>query len=155
MDFIKKHKVILIILIPIVVLVLLRTLGTNHFQTDAGKHAKPSFSGSNILTPEKASQLEGQKLLIILGKDVIKHNFTASVKPISSDSVLVRKNLRLLLKHDGPVLLSSEDVAVAARVWMILSQMGRGNLYVLSEDPEPEVLKYEFRPDTLVRPELQ
>lgn len=154
MDFIKKYKVILIILIPIVILVFIRALGTNHFQTDAIKHAEPSFSGSNILTPDKVSQLEGEKLLILLGKDVIKHNFSATVKSIPPDSVMEKENIGLLLKHNGPVLLSSEDVAVATRVWMILSQMGSENLYILSEDPEPEVLKYEFRPDTMARPEL-
>jgi hypothetical protein len=154
MDFIKKYKVILLILLPVVILVLIRSLGTNHFQSDARKHAEASFSGSNILTPEKASQLEGNKLLIIFGKDVIKHNFSASVKSMSPDSVLSKENISLILKHDGPVILSSDDIAVAARVWMILSQMGSENLYVLSDDPQPEVLKYEFRPDTMARPEL-
>ncbi len=155
MNFIKKYKTILIILVPVVILVLIRSFGTNHFKADAVKHAEPSFSGSNLVTPGKASGLEGEKLLVTLGKDVIKHDFPAEIITISPEDILEKENIRKLLNHNGPVLLSSSEISVSVRAWMILSQMGAGNIYILSEDTEPEVLKYEFRPDTLARPELQ
>ncbi|HAM10500.1 MAG: hypothetical protein A2X05_05325 [Bacteroidetes bacterium GWE2_41_25] len=155
MNFIKKYKVILLILIPVVILVLTRALDTNHFRTDAKKLAEPSFSGSNIIIPDKVNQLNGEKLLIILGKDVIKHDLAGVViKIIPPDSILYKENIRLIRKHDGPVILCSAENDLAIRIWMLLSQMGIENLYILSDDSEPEVLKYEFRPDTTVKPEL-
>jgi hypothetical protein len=56
--------------------------------------------------------------------------------------------------NDGPVLLNSSEEAVSARVWMILSQLGHSNIYIVTDDPEIEVMKNKFRPDTLIRPEL-
>ncbi|HUX96422.1 MAG TPA: hypothetical protein VMV47_11890 [Bacteroidales bacterium] len=155
MNFIKKYKPIFLILLPVLILVLVRTTGINHFKTDARKHAEKSFSRSNLITAEKLSQTGGNKLIINLEKDVIKHiTSKITVKSISADSILNKQNIKLLLNHDGPVIISSSDDAVSARIWMLLSQMGVENLFILTEDPEPELLKYKFRPDTLARPEL-
>jgi len=154
MNFIKKYKTILIIIVPIVILVIIRSFGTNHFKTDARKHAEASFSRSNMLTPEKASGLDGEKLLVVFEKDVIKHNLPGETISLTPENILEKKNIRKILQHKGPVLLVSSEISVSVRAWMILSQMGAENIYILSEDTEPEVLKYEFRPDTLARPEL-
>ena len=155
MNFLKKYKTILLILLPVLILVLVRSAGLNHFKTDAWKHAEKSFSRSNLINSERLSQTEGKKLILNLGKDVIKHiPPEAMVKSVSTDSILNKQNIRLILNHDDPVIISSSELAVSARIWMLLSQMGVGNLYILTEDPEPEVLKYKFRPDTLARPEL-
>jgi len=154
MDFIKKYKAILLIVIPVIILVIFRATGTDHFSTDAQKLAEPSFSRSNIIIPGKVSQLSGEKLIINLGKDVIKHNFEgATVKDISPDSILTKEYIGIIRKHEGPVFLYSSDNSISVRLWMLLSQMGIKNLYVVSENPDPESLKYEFRPDTTVRPE--
>jgi hypothetical protein len=32
--------------------------------------------------------------------------------------------------------------------------LGYRNIYILNEDPENEILKYKFRSDTLIGPEL-
>ena len=155
MNFLRKYKAVLAIILPVIILVLIRASGTYHFMTDAKLLAEPSFSRSNIITSEKFMYLSGKKLLINLGKDVIKHNLTGvTIKIIQPDSILYIENIRMLRKHEGPVLLCSSETDVAVRIWMLLSQMGLENLYILSDDPEPEVLKYEFRPDTTVTPEL-
>ena len=154
MDFIKKYKTILLIIVPIVILVIIRSFGTNHFKTDARKHAEASFTRSNMLTPEKASGLEGEKLLVVFEKDVIKHNLEGEIISLNPETILEKKNIRKIMQHKGPVVLISSEISVSVRAWMLLSQMGAGNIYILTEDPETEVLKYEFRPDTLARPEL-
>ena len=51
------------------------------------------------------------------------------------------------------ILVSSEN-AISARVWMILSQIGIKNIFILPEEKDFEVLKNKFRPDTLSAPEL-
>lgn len=155
MEIIKQYKTVIFVVTPILIFVLIRAFGSDHFMTDAKKLAGPSFSRSNIIVFDKASQLPGEKLLINLEKNVIKHNLSeTTVKKISPDSILYKENIRLLRRHKGPVILISSEIAVSVRIWMILSQMGVENLFVFSDDPDPEVLKYEFRPDTMVRPEL-
>lgn len=155
MNLLRKYKVILIIVVPIVILVFFRSSGTYHFRADARKLAEPSFSKSNIITPASLPQLVGDKLFVTLGKG--PDGFTAgsgTIMTIPPDSILLKENLRMLRNHTGPVLLYSTETAISVRLWMILSQMGFKHLYVFSNDPYPEVLKYEFRPDTMVRPEL-
>lgn len=155
MKFLKKYKIVLFIILPIVALVLIRTFGSNHFMTDTRKHAEASFSGSNLITAEMLSHTAGEKLIINLEKDIIKHIPTEIiVKSITPDSILNRKNIKLLLNHDGPVIISSSENSVSTRIWMLLSQMGVDNLYILTKDAEPEVLKYKFRPDTMALPEF-
>jgi hypothetical protein len=155
MDLIKKYKAIFLIVLPLAILVLIRASGTNHFMTDARKLAEPSFSRTNIVTSEISGQLNGEKLIIFLGKDAVKPDLPVSArKTIPADSILNKENLRLLRNHNGPVLLCASETSVSVRIWMLLSQMGIENLYIVSKDPEPEALKYEFRPDTTARPEL-
>ena len=155
MNFLKKYKIILLVVIPVIIFVLIRAFSTNHFMNDARKLAEPSFSGSNIITSDKLSQLEGEKLLVILGKDTksIEAKTDRTIR-ISPDSILVKENIKILRNHEGPVLLESSDNAVSVRIWMLLSQMGIRELFIVSEESEQEVLKYKFRPDTAARPEL-
>jgi hypothetical protein len=155
MSFIRKYRLIIIVIVPLIVLVLIRAFGTNHFTTDAAKQAEGSFDHSNIITIDKIGELKGDILAVQLGKDVIKHipdNLSATVIP--PDSILAGRYINLIKNHTGPVILMSEDLAVSSRIWMFLSQMGFEKLYVLSQDPEPEALKHEFRPDTTARPEF-
>ena len=97
----------------------------------------------------------GNKLIINLNaeKNVIRDNRVESLN-VSADSILSKNILRTISKHSGPVLLYSTEAAVSARIWMILSQMGYRNIYILTNDPENEAIKNKFRPDSLIRPEL-
>ena len=53
------------------------------------------------------------------------------------------------MKHDGPVVLTSSDPGLTARIWMLLSQMGREDLYIIS-DSENEVLKFKLETDSTI-----
>ncbi len=76
---------------------------------------------------------------------------TGDVQNITADSILSKKYVNTILKHDGPVLLSSSEPGLSARIWMILSQMGCTNIYILTKNTDNEVFKYKFRPDTLMQ----
>ena len=155
MKIIKEYKVVIIIVLPILILVLIRSFGTGYFKTDAVKWAEPSVLRSNIISFDKAVSLPGNKLFVnILGEDGAI--ITPGMKSINipADSILNKKVLHSVKNNNGPVLLHSSEEAVSARVWMILSQLGHSNIYIVSDDPENEVMKNKFRPDTLIRPEL-
>ena len=153
MNLLNKYRVVLIIVLPILILVLIRSFSTNHFKSDAKELAGPSFNNLNIITANKINTLEGEKLILNLG-EIPADNLTGSVLNIKPDSILLKTNFRLIRKHKGPILLFSDQEGISARVWMILSQMGIRNIYILVSDNDNEVLKYKFRPDTLIRPEL-
>jgi hypothetical protein len=79
---------------------------------------------------------------------------SAGIIQIPADSILCNQYLSIIKKHKGPLLLFSDDKTISARIWMILSQIGRRNIFILTNNKNNEVFKYKFRPDTLIRPEL-
>jgi rhodanese-related sulfurtransferase len=155
MEIIKQYKVVIMVVLPILILVIFRLTGTNHFRPDSKKLAEPSVMKSNIITVEKLVSLPGEKLLINLDEEKVTiNNFTGKTLNIPADSVLVKNNLKTLDNNKGPLLLYSSDPAVSARIWMVLRQMGINNIYILTGENDNEVFKYKFGPDTLVRPDL-
>lgn len=156
MELLSRYKVVIVVVLPILILVLIRTFGDNQFKSDTKIWAEPSVLRTNIITTDKIDALAGEKLIINLGKE--KGNSSGILRDalfISSDSILLDNNLRTIRKHNGPVLLFSADMAVSARIWMVLSQMGYKDLYILSGDIDNEILKNKFLPDTTVRQELK
>jgi hypothetical protein len=156
MEFIKKFKVVIAVVLIILVLVLIRSTGIYHFKNDAKKWAESSIKQSNSLTADEAAALPGSRLIINLDKGAISiPGLTGDVRNIPADSILDKNIISTILNHDSPVLLLSSEPGLSARIWMILSQMGCRNIYILTKSGDNEVLKYKFRPDTLtLRPEL-
>lgn len=155
MNLIKENKVVFAVVLPILILVLIKSLGSDHFRNDSKKLAVPSVKGSNTIAKEQLETIPGNKLVVNLDK---KNSFLNEMKSeivnIPADSVLTGGYLDIIRKYNGSVLLYSAKQEVSAGIWMVLSQMGYPNLYILTTDPDNEVIKNKFRPDTLVRPEL-
>jgi hypothetical protein len=145
MELLKKYRLVIIVVLPILILVLIRSSGLNYFKNDAKKRAEPSLKQSNIMIIEQAGSLSGKNLIINLDKE---GKLTGDVQNIPADSVLTKNYVTMIMKHDGPVLLFSSDPGLSARIWMILSQLGCRNIYILTDKTDNEVFKYEFRPDT-------
>ena len=150
MKFVYKYKTLIIITIGTIILVSLRTISVGHFKSDARVMAQPSVNHSVIVSDKQLSTIAGD--IMFLKFDInerLKKDIAGIVFTVSVDSVLEKRNLRKILDHKGPVVLLSSDKAVSARIWMILSQIGRHDLFILTDDPDNEVFKNTFRPDTL------
>jgi hypothetical protein len=155
MEIINKFKLVLALVLPVIILVLIRSLGVDHFKSDLKKWAEPSITRSNMITVDQTGALPGNKLIISLDKsDAGIYAISGEAQIIPSDSILDKKYLNTIRKHRGPVLLYSAGTAVSARIWMILSQMGCKNIYILNNNANIEVLNNKFRPDSAIRPEL-
>jgi hypothetical protein len=151
MEIMNRYKVIIAVVLPVLILVLIRSFGTGHFKNDFKKWAEPSMTRTNIITPEQASSLTGNKLLIYLDKKAIGSTGLAQESQnIPPDSILTKKYFNIIRKHSGPVLLYSTGNDVSGRIWMVLSQMGFKNIYILTNNTDNEVFKNKFRPDTLI-----
>jgi hypothetical protein len=155
MNLIKKYRVIMFVVLPVLILVLIRSTGFNHFKSDSEKWAGPSLVHSNTLTSEQVSKLDGKCMILCLDKTEVPEGITGVVHNVSSDSILTRESLKIIRSYAGPVLLYSADPALSARFWMLLSQMGCRNIYILTNNPDNEVLKYRLQPDTLPGTDLQ
>lgn len=153
MELIKKYGIIIAVILPVGLLVLLRLSGTGHFHGNTVKLAEPSLAQSNIITKNTAGSIPGEKLIINLDNNDILNDINGTIVKIPADSILSDENLAILGNHSGPVLLLSGQESLSARIWMILSQLGFKDLYILASNTENEVQKNKFRPDTLIRPE--
>ena len=155
MNLINKYRLILAFVIPVLILLTIRTCRNGSFKYDAKKWAESSFDNSNIISVPEVDKLSGEKLIVSLDDTYNKMgNKSIAGVHIPPDSILNRKYLTKIRDHNGPVLISSSDPALSARIWMVLSQTGCRNLFILSGNNDNEVFKNEFRPDTIVRPEL-
>ena len=155
MEFINRYKVVIAVVLPVLILVLIRSFGANHFKIDSKKWVEPSITRSNIITLERAKTLSGKKLFINLDKNItVINEMGKEVQNIPPDSILNNKYLNIIRKNEGPVMLYSAATDLSSRIWMILSQMGCRNIYILTNDTDNEVFKNKFRTDTLVRPKL-
>ena len=135
MKFIKQYWLVLSLFLLAVILVLIRTFSQNNFRYDAVKWAEPSAIGSNILTEDQIATLSGEILLINLGNEAsVDRQFQDNTMNINPESILEKSNLNRIRKNSGPVILYSGDNSVSARVWMVLSEMGMKNIYILPSD---------------------
>lgn len=143
MEILRKYSAIIGIVAVALILVVIRTTG-NRFKPDAEKWAAASFDRSNIVTFEEVSGMEGEKYIINLDPQQRFHSMPNAVN-IEPQSLLEKKNIKRIRKNKGPVILYSEDPSVSAGTWMIMSQIGIKNIYILSETDD-EVNKNEFHP---------
>ena len=140
MKFIKQYWLVLSIFLLVTCLIMIRAFSTKDFRYDAVKWAEPSALGSNLLTEDMIPLLSDKILLVNLDNkaahDERFKNNTLMVEPLS---VLEKENLSRIRKNKGHVILFSEDTSLSARIWMVLSEMGMKNIYILPFTPADEV----------------
>jgi hypothetical protein len=155
MNLINRYRIIIAVALPLLLLLVIRTCSKSSFKYDAKKWAQPSFDFSNEIDETGIGILPGEKLIINLDNSGSRMaEKSISEVHIPPDSVLSHKYLKIIRDHKGPVLLSSVDPSLSARIWMVISQTGFRNLYILTGSNDNEVFKYKFRPDTTARPEF-
>jgi hypothetical protein len=155
METLKTYKAVVIIIVVVLILVIIRLAVPGRFRPDAEKWARPSFYGSELITPEDFASLPGDNLVIALDDQAVSEiPPDISKVRIAPDSILAAGNLKLVRKNEGPVALVSADPSLSAKMWMLLKQMGIKDLYIMTSENDNEASKNKFRPDTLFRPEL-
>jgi hypothetical protein len=134
MKFLRQYWLVLSITLLAVILVLIRTYSHN-FRYDAVRWAEPSAVRSNILTEDQIPALSSDILLITLGNEAPAIvQLQNKILKLNPESILEKTNLSLIRKNKGPVILFSDDNSVSARVWMVLSEMGIKNIFILQEE---------------------
>jgi rhodanese-related sulfurtransferase len=133
MKFLKQYRFVLLIFLLLVVLVLFRSFSRTGFRYDAARWAEASVDGSNLLTVDRLSAITGEIMLLNLGSEAdLPGELQNKALTVSPESITGRENLKQIRKHKGPVILYSANGSVSARVWMVLSEMGMKNIYILS-----------------------
>jgi len=150
----KRYSIVLALVIPLLVMVLIKSFTTGHFRSDASKWAESSINQTNLIMQEQLKSLEEKPLMVILDEGKAIPDEVGETVNIPARTLLEKDNQKKLRAHTGSIVLVSADPAISAKIWMLLNQMGYKKLYILTDSTDNEVLKYKFRPDTGTVPEL-
>lgn len=136
MQKIKKYAGVTLLFILIAVAVLFRSFNTSGFRYDALSGALPSINGSNLISLDQLKSMTEDLLIIELIQDnsLSEQIRGKSVVRISPESILERSNLQRIRRHKGPVVLTSSDISISSRIWMLLSQKGLKEILILNPE---------------------
>jgi hypothetical protein len=112
----------------LVSVIVFKAVDHHRFRTNAARWASPSFNGSNLIAADTLEKIHGDKLLIALDEKSAMDN-SISIAP---EKILEKENVRKIRKFNGKIVLISQNPSESARIWMLLSQMGIRNLYILT-----------------------
>jgi hypothetical protein len=146
MEKLKGLKVVLLFLLVVFVLVMVKITSKNGFKQEAREAIEAVESNNFQVTIEELKGAENQYLIVDLTKTG-SAPFENSVK-IPFEKLLEESSLEKLKSTENKILLVSNDNSVAVKAWVILNQLDFKNVFVLSDEENPEVLKYEFKSDT-------
>ena len=149
MEKLKGLKIVLLILLVVLSLVIVKTTGKNRFKQDAQNVIEAVKSNNFSVTMKDLKGTENQYFIVDLTESG-SAQFENSVK-IPFEKLLDETTLQQLKKTENKILLFSDDNSVAVKAWVILNQLNFKSVFVLANEENPEVLKYEFQPDTVVR----
>lgn len=132
MKVLKQYWLVLLVTFITGTAILIKSYSTGTFRYDAVRWAEQSVGEKNLIAEDAFNKLNGDILLINLNGS---ENPTLKVKQVSiqADSVLSNTYKKLIFRHNGPVILSADDQHISGTVWMVLSQMGRKNIYILND----------------------
>lgn len=147
MEKLKGLKVVLLVLLVVFVLVIVKIISKNGFKQDAREAIESVESNNFQITIEELKEAENQYLIVDLTESG-SAPFENSVK-IPFKKMLEESSLEKFKATENKILLLSDDNSVAVKAWMILNQLDFKNVFVLSDEENQEVLKYEFQPDTV------
>lgn len=149
MEKLKGLKIVLLILLVVLALVIVKTTGKNRFRQDAQNVIEAVKSNNFQVTMNDLKGTEYQYYIVDLSESG-SVQFKNSVK-IQFEKLLDEATLQKLKETKNKILLVSDDNSVAAKAWVILNQLDFKNVYILTDEENPEVLRYEFKPDTVLK----
>lgn len=145
MKQLKNLKIVLVILLVVLVLVIVRTTGKNRFKQDA-QNAIEAVESNNFSVSSKDFKGTESQYLVVEINESGSEQFEKSIK-VEFEKLLDKSTLQILKETDNKILIVSSDNSVAVKAWVILNQLNFKDVFVLSTEADPEILKFEFQPD--------
>lgn len=149
MRSIKNISWIFALLVILLVFVLLQAFNQNLFK----RNVSDVLESAESMTVSIATLPSVSSKYTIVELDNKSGLFGENSIVIPFNQILEKSNREKLESFEGATYLYSGSIEKAAKSWVILNQLGYDNIYILCEEENPEVLKYKFRPDTLIKPE--
>lgn len=136
MKTLKQYKYIVAASVLLAALAAIRTFNPGIFRYDAVRWAEPSAGGEHIISVDELPATGGEVLFVVLDDSCQILDLPGSAILMTDPQELAAGDyIRKIRKSKGPVIFCSGDMSVSARVWMVLSETGIRDLYILKKDP--------------------
>lgn len=142
----KNLRWILGVLLVLLVLILVRTFNPNLFKRNVNEAL--IVANENTVSVQELNELNEEYFIVEF--DGENQRFPNSLV-IPFDQLLQKENKEKLELLEGKILLYSGNIATSSKAWVILNQLEFDGVFILSDEENPEELKYEFQPDTTIR----
>ncbi len=149
MGSLKSLKIVLFVLGFVLVAVVSKSFLKSGFKNDAINVVEAVVSKEFMITPGELNNRKEQYLIVDLDESD-SSRFDNSIK-VQFEKLLEDSNHQRLMDSEKKIVLVSTDISTVSKAWVILHQLDIENVYLLSGGENPEVLKYEFQPDTSAR----
>lgn len=147
MEKLKNLKWIILIVLLIAALVIVRMTNSSGFKGDAREVVATISAGDFLISANKYNQNKEEYQVVTLTQpeslDTVQ--FKNAIK-ISFERLLEESVIQKLKETQIKILLVSVNNSQTSKAFVILNQMGFKNVFVLSNEENPEVLKYQFQP---------
>lgn len=152
MEWLRQYRAAVIVGILVLLLVVIRLSGWNHFKKTADNLQNETANQANIISLN--NNQKNLPVIDIRSKEVYSAGHPEGAINIPMNNLLSGNNRKFLNNNKSGIILFSDDYALLSRAWTLLSQMGYKNIFITGAAIETdEVLKYKFRPDSTDKPE--
>jgi phage shock protein E len=167
----QNKKSLIFILLPvfvILILVIIKSLNKDNFELDTKQALEISLKEHVLSLNQLKAKLQkpkGISLIDLRNANDFNQTHLKNAVNIPFSEILKNSELKKLKSDEKEIILYSNSAIESAKAWILLTQMGYINLYLL-DIPEGlisdsilnkdtaletnETLKYKFQPDTLV-----
>ncbi len=146
----SERNILLPIIIILIIILVIKQFSGNNFRQGAENNSVSALKGTNITLMEEFINLEKGSIIRIDDADIVANPNNLPIISLSSDNLFSRSSIKSLRRSSVPRIIIADNPAIEASVWTLLSQKGIKDLMINPEREDESVLKYEFRPDTIV-----
>ena len=147
MKVVKELKTVILIAGILLCLVIWKVLEKKDFPGNVNTVIEASLNSTNRISA--VDGIGGKFTLINLDSEPPSFgNQNITVLNIPFSKLTEKENLEKVRTAGTAVVIYSQSPALSSKAWVLLNQMGIGNLFILDRTDD-EVLKYHFLPDTI------
>ncbi len=146
----SERKLWLPIIMILIIILAIKQLSGNSFRQGAENNSVSALKGTNITLMEEFINLEEGSIIRIDDAEVFANPNNLPIISLKTSELFSRSSIKSLRRSSVPRIIIANDPGIEASVWTLLSQKGIKDLMINPEREDESVLKYEFRPDTIM-----
>ena len=123
--------------LALIIFILFHEIKGNYYRISAEDIHAISLNKDILINPEDIDKLDKEALIIFLSDNYkntdVLDNHIKKINIVPAD-LLKRSNIRLYKKHSKSIIIESDNMAIAARAWVILTRKGIKHIKLVDDN---------------------